>query len=111
MQVTYVNFENPDVVLTHGLTSGTSAPLADMGKEEFVLQIFGRSSDLVESLAFKTNTNVVKEIGTLFANGTPNIVQINNPIFGFFGGTKNGLLVSLGFYVLDNYKPIAGNKK
>lgn len=91
----------------HGLTSGTSAPLANMGKEQYLLRMSGWFSERVDFLGLQTNTGA-----RLFTGfGTQNRFNVSKPILGFFGGTKDGVLSTLGVYILDSYRLVPGSKR
>lgn len=98
-RVLQVTYENPTTVVKHGLTNGSSILVADVATGQVLNKVVAWSSDKIDYLSFTTNTNA-----TFSGAGTPgdskNYYDINRFIFGCYGGTKDGVLVSLGFYVV-----------
>jgi hypothetical protein len=97
IQVIYQDLNRTDIVKQHGRTNGSSTILADLPQEQFLGQVVVWSNDSVYGLYFKSNDGTFfKFAGSPF--GTP--LELQKPIFGFYGGVKDGALVSLGLYTL-----------
>jgi hypothetical protein len=99
LQVTYRSAENFDVsVVKHGLTNGSPIIMADVPFGQTLNQVVGWSTDKINYLSFRTNNGTNLNVAGKL-DGMINY-QLDQPIFGCYGGTKDGVLVSLGFYVL-----------
>lgn len=107
-QVTYRDQNKPDVVIPHGLTNGSSSLLADLPKEQFLSLVHLWYRDRVYGLYFRSsNGSFLPLVGA--PAGTQQDFQ--KPIFGFYGGVKDGALVSLGFYTLAELRAARGRTR
>lgn len=95
-QVTYLDREKRDNVTQHGQRIGDSILLVDLPLEQYLSQVDVWSSDKVYCLYFTSSDGKSYYAGNLFGS----VRKLQKPIFGFYGGLRDGSLVSLGFYTL-----------
>lgn len=104
-QVTYQDLDKPDVVKQHGQTNGSSLLLVDLPQGQFLNQVIVWSSDKVYGL-YLNSSNGIDSATVGSPVGRPK--QLQKPMFGFYGGDKDGALVSLGFYTLVDFAAARG---
>lgn len=97
VQVTYLS---PDTVVQHGLTTGAPVLLANLPKEQILDQVVSFSSDRVNALYLRSSNGTILNVA---GSPTGTYAELDKAIFGFYGATKDGVLVSLGFYTLIDF--------
>eukprot|EP00884_Botryococcus_braunii_P004893 jgi/Botrbrau1/14404/Bobra.0014s0051.1 len=94
-----------DTSFEHGQTGGDSSRVLTFTDSlgEVLVQVSGFSSDnRIDYLLFETSRARYIFAGTPLP--TSKLFRYEMPIFGFYGATKDGVLVSLGFYTLADLK-------
>lgn len=94
-----------NVVLRHGQTTGTCKMVANMTTTQILVSVeavYNADTDKIEFLSFEDSSGRRIVVGDGGDGGEVNF-KLNKAIFGFYGGTKDGLLVALGFHVLQDF--------